>query len=258
MEVPPPTNVSQLKSFLGMLNYYGKFLPNLSTHLASLYTLLQKQSPWSWSKPQEEAFKKAKSLLTSSCLLTHYNPAKPLILACDASPYGLGAVLSHPEGQDELPIAFASRSLAPAEKNYSQIDKEALAIVFGVKHFHQYLFGRSFTIKSDHKPLQYLLGEKKGIPSMASARVQRWALTLSAYDYKVQYVPGKEHANADLLSRLPLPEQPKEIPMPEELVLLLETMEFLQLLSSKSKIGQNMTQYYPQYGGLLNKAGLIQ
>ena len=124
LEAPPPTNVSQLKSFLGMLNYYGKFLPNLSTHLASLYTLLQKQSPWSWGKPQEEAFKKTKSLLTSSCLLTHYDPAKPLILACDASPYGLGAVLSHPERQDELPIAFASRSLAPAEKNYSQIDKE--------------------------------------------------------------------------------------------------------------------------------------
>ena len=167
---------------MGMLNYYGKFLPNLSTCLAPLYALLQKKSPWSWGSQQENAFNKAKSMLTSSCLLTHYDPTKPLILACDASPYGLGAVLSHQLEEGEYPVAFASWSLAPAEKNYSQIDKEELAIVFGVKHFHQYLFGRPLIIKSDHKALQYLLGGKKGIPSMASARVQRWALTLSAYN----------------------------------------------------------------------------
>ena len=118
----------------------------------------------------------------------------------------MGAVLSHQLEAEEQPIAFASHSLAPAEKNYSQlIDKEALAIVFGVKYFHQYLFGCSFMIKSDHKPLQHLLGEKKGILAMASSRVQRWALTLSAYDYRIQYVPGREHANADVLSHLPLP-----------------------------------------------------
>ena len=88
------------------------------------------------------------------------------------------------------------------------------AIVYGVKHFHQYLFGRHFMIKSDQKPPQHLLGERKGIPIMASARVQRWALTLSAYDYTVQYVPGKDNANADVFSRLPLSVQLKEVPMP--------------------------------------------
>ena len=128
-------------------------------------------------------------------------------------------------GDDKLPIAFASHSLAPAEKHYSQIDKEALAIIFGVKHFHQYLFGRHFMIKSDHKPLQHLLGERKGIPVMASARVQRWALTLSAYNYTVQHVPGKDNANADVFSRLPLSVQPQEVPMPQELVYLLEGLE---------------------------------
>ena len=121
-------------------------------------------------------------MLTSSCLFNHYDPTKPLILACDGLIYGLGAVLSHQAGQDEHPIAFASCSLAPAEKNYSQIDKEALAIVFGVKHFHQYLFGRSFN------------------PFHGFSKSTALGTTLSAYNYKVQYVPGRDHANADVLS----------------------------------------------------------
>ena len=106
-------------------------------------TILQ-QSHWKWGHEQKEVFKQAKKLLTSSSVLTHYDPTKLLVLACDASPYGLGAVLSYQLGSDEQPIAFASRSLAPAEKNYSQIDKETLAIVFGVKHFiNTYLEGNS-------------------------------------------------------------------------------------------------------------------
>ena len=225
MKAPQPTNVTQLKLFLGMLNYYGKFLPNLSTCLALLYGLLKQNSRWNGGPEQKGAFQKAKSLLTSSKVLTHYDPTKPLILACDASPYGVGAVLSHQLEAGEHSIAFASCSLAPAEKNYSQIDEEALAIVFGVKHFHQYLFGCSFTIKSDHKPLQHLLGEKKGISAMASTEVQHCALKPSAYNYRVQYVPGKERANANVLSRLPVPVEPKEVPILEELVMLMESLQ---------------------------------
>ena len=112
-DAPAPQNVSQLRSFLGMISYYSKFLPNLATQLAPLYHLLEKNAKWKWSKHQEEAFQAAKSSLTSGSLLVQYDPEKSLILECDASPYGVGAVLSHPESSGNLrPIAYASPSLA--------------------------------------------------------------------------------------------------------------------------------------------------
>ena len=104
------------------------------------------------------------------------------------------------ESGAEKPIAFGSRTLSAAEKKYSQLDKEALSIIFGVKSFQQYLQGRHFTIMSDHKPLEYLLGENKPIPVLASARIKRWALILSAHDYEIQFRPGQQHGNADVLS----------------------------------------------------------
>lgn len=218
--------MSQLKSFLGLVNYYGKFLPHLSNTLAPLYRLLQKETPWSWGREQEKSFQSAKAQLTSDCVLVHYDPEKELILACDASPYGVGAVLSHRmEDKQDRPVAFASRSLAPAERNYSQIDKEALAIIFGVKKFHDYLFGRRFTILSDHKPLQHLFKETSATPSMASARIQRWSLILGAYDYEIAYKSGDKHANADVLSRLPLPKAPTQVPVPGETMLLMQALD---------------------------------
>ena len=138
-------------------------------------------------------------------MLTHYNPAQPLLLQADASPYGLGAVFSH-VSQDghERPVSFASRSLTPSEKNYAQHEKEALSIIFGLKKFHKYLHGRSFKIITDHKPLLGLFGDKPTSP-LASARMARWQMVLAAYDYTIEYKRGKEHLNADGLSRLPLP-----------------------------------------------------
>lgn len=144
------------------MNYYGKLLPNRVTLLRPLYDLLTSSRSWSWGEPQDQAFCKAKELLSSALLLMHYDLSEPLLLSCDASPYGIGAVLSH--CFDDNTDAYASRTLSPTEAKYSQLDKEALIIVYGVKHFRQYLYGRKLTILSDHKPLKYLFGETRGIP----------------------------------------------------------------------------------------------
>ena len=147
----------------------SKFLPNLSTQLNPLHRLLVKNKKWFWGAEQDRAFQKAKEALRSNTLLVHFDPSKPIILACDASQYGIGAVLSHVE----RPIAYTSRTLNPAEKRYSQLEKE--------------------------------FSETKGIPQLASARIQRWALTLSTYNYTIRYKAGKSLGNADALSRLPRP-----------------------------------------------------
>ena len=187
-EAPIPSNVTQLKSFLGLLNFYSRFLPNHSTKLAPLHKLLQKNTPWKWESEQQEAFEIAKASLSSSTCLTHYDPAKSLVVSCDASSYGVGAVLAHEltDGSTQ-PIAYASRSLSPAEKNYAQIDREGLAIIFAVVKFRQYLLGRKFTIKTDHKPLTQLFSPDRAVSPIASARIQRWSLILCGYDYTIEH-----------------------------------------------------------------------
>ncbi len=211
-EAPPPQNLTELRAFLGMINYYGKFMGNMSTVLAPLYSLLKANSPWIWNEEQEAAFQECKTMLSSESVLVHYDMKKPLILACDASGYGLGCVLSHQmEDGSERPIAYASRTLSTSERNYAQIEKEALSIIYGVKKFHKYIYGRKFLLHTDHKPLTTLFGPKTGIPTLAAARLQRWALILMAHDYDIRYRKSEDHANADGLSRLPGKEDPETI-----------------------------------------------
>ncbi|XP_018406502.1 PREDICTED: uncharacterized protein K02A2.6-like [Cyphomyrmex costatus] len=198
-----PDNLTELKSFLGMINYYSKFIKDYSDLLSPLYKLLRKDKKWCWAKEQELAFKKAKERLASREILIHYSSDYPLKITCDASPVGLGAVVSHilPDGSDR-PIAYASRVLSVAQRNYSQLDREALALVFGVKAFHQYVYGRNFILETDHKPLTYIFGPKKGIPQMAANRVQRWAVILASYDFIIKYIKGQDNGPADGLSRV--------------------------------------------------------
>ena len=179
-------------------------MPQLSDRAAPLHELLKKGVPWNWNSETSAAFNGLKDDLMSMSILMHFDPSLPLGLACDASGSGIGAVLFHilPNGE-ERPIAYASKSLTPTEKNYSQVEREGLSIVFGVKKFHQFLWGHTFQLVTDHKPLVTIFGSKKGVPTIIASRLQRWSIILSAYTYEIVYKPTAKHGNADGLSRLP-------------------------------------------------------
>ena len=248
-EAPRPKSVSKLKSYLGLLSYYSKFLPKLATVLAPLYGLLRRYRKLRWTRAHTRAFEQSKKLLLSSQVLVHFDPRLDIRLACDASEYGIGAVLSHlmPDGV-EKPVGFVSRNLTEAEKKYSQVEKEALACVVGVTRFLSYLWGHHFTLQTDHKPLLSLSNDHKAIPQQAANRIQRWAWILSAYDYTITWRSTSQHANADALSRLPLSESPRHSPVPAELVLMME-----QLIAAwtrrdplMARVMQNVQQGWPK------------
>ena len=226
--------------------------------MSPLYSLLKRGSRWCWKSAQAEEFKAAKQALQADSLLVHFDSSKQLILACDASPRGLGAVLSHiMEDGQERPIAFASRTLTSAEQGYSQLEKEGLAVIFAVKKFHNYLYGRHFHIESDHQPLSYLFNHNKAISSTASARIQRWALTLSAYHYTICHKAGRHLSNADGLSRLPRPLTTSSDQLPGEWIQLVDHLSSTTINAAHikrwtatdpilSRIQHYMLQSWPQ------------
>ena len=171
-KVATPVNKTELKSYLGMVSFY-KYLHDHATILAPLTRVLREDETWSWGPEQAKAFEKSKELLQSPKVLVHYYPEKPLLLSCDALPYGVGAILSHemPDGP-ERPIACSTRTPTTAERNYSQPDKEALVIIFAVKKHHLYLHGRWLIIFTDHKLLLGIFGPDRPVPLLVSARVQ--------------------------------------------------------------------------------------
>ncbi|XP_035912575.1 uncharacterized protein LOC118512363 [Anopheles stephensi] len=203
VNLPAPSNVNEVRSFLGAINYYGKFVPNMRNLRYPLDNLLKDGNQFVWTKQCGEAFRKFKEILKSDLLLTHYDPTAEIIVAADASSVGLGATISHkfPDGSIKV-VQHASRALTKAEEGYSQIDREGLAIIFAVTRFHKMLYGRHFRLQTDHKPLLRIFGSKKGIPVYTANRLQRFALALQLYDFEIEYIPTDKFGNADLLSRL--------------------------------------------------------
>ena len=204
---PFPTNLKELQSFLGGINYYSRYIPKMAEIAKPLYDLLKKESKWTWEDSHRLSFISLKDKLASAPVLTLYDPKLPLKLDCDASNYGLGAVLSHVfEDGHEKPIAYASRTMNVNEQHYSQVEKEGLSIIFGLKKFNQYLYGRHFTLISDCKALTKIFHPHTASSVIAASRLTRWSLLLQEYDYNIQYRSTEKHCNADMLSRLPLRE----------------------------------------------------
>ncbi|KAF2887595.1 hypothetical protein ILUMI_18578 [Ignelater luminosus] len=174
VKAPRPESITELRAFIGLLNYYSKFIKGLSSILFPLYELLKKSSVFQWTKECEDAFTQAKQAIAAEQSLVHFDINLPIKLVSDASNVGMGAVLLHIyEDGSEKPIYLASRSLTKAEQKYSVIDKEAAAIYWGISKFYQFVIGRKFILASDYKPLKAILGGQKGIPQLAAGRLQR-------------------------------------------------------------------------------------
>ncbi|BEI97855.1 hypothetical protein CcaverHIS631_0301540 [Cutaneotrichosporon cavernicola] len=201
MEWQTPTTLVALRAFLGLANFYRRFVANYSKTTKPLHQLTEKNRPWKWTPECQEAFDMLKTCLSAGPVLILFDPDKPIHLEADASKFAIGAVLEQ-EGPDgkRHPVEYYSRSLAPAELNYDTSDKEMLAIVAALRHWHHYL---AFTkhpinIYSDHRNLQYFM-----TPRAWNPRQNRWLHELLAYTFKIHWLPGNKMTKADVLSRQP-------------------------------------------------------
>jgi hypothetical protein len=199
----PPTNATEVRSLLSSVSFCSRFIPGFSTMTKPLRDLTCKDVNWIWGKEQIESFMNLKQSLTGDTVLKYYTMDSPIEIYVDASPVGLGAVMTQrdPKTNTVRPIFYASRALTSVEQRYSQIEREALAILWSCEKFHLYVYGTSFTVISDHKPLIPLFNNPMSKPP---ARIEKWILKLQPYKLTVVYEPGTTNP-ADYLSRHPEP-----------------------------------------------------
>ena len=195
-----PANKKEVRSFLGLVNYLGIFINNLATMTAPLRNLIREDTKWKWENKEKATFEKLKDIVTSDLCIAHFDASLETVLITDAGKLGLGAILAQKQLNGTMkPVSYASRSLTKQEMRYSQTEREALGVIWACEHYHLYLFGKEFTILSDHEPLK-ILYSAKGKPS---PRILRWGLRLQSYDFKIEYIKGSSNP-ADILSIKPI------------------------------------------------------
>lgn len=198
-QAPPPKTKKQLRSFLGLANYYRKFIPNFAAIAVPLTDRTRAREPnkITWGKSEELAFNSLKEKLCNAPILRLPNLDLPFVLQTDASDIGLGAVLLQEYEDGKFPVAYASRKLLLRERAYSTIERECLAIVWGIQKFEPYLYGKRFILETDHQPLAYMNSTK-----VVNNRVMRWALALQPYKFQIVAIKGSDNVGADYLSRI--------------------------------------------------------
>ena len=195
-EYPVPRTVRDIRAFMGLANYYRKFVKNFAKMASPLHDLTKKGTKFVWTSTCQVAFDALKKALTEAPILSYPDFTQPFLLSTDASDDALGMVLGQKQNGREVVIAYGGRKLNPAERNYSVTEREALAVVAGIKHFQHYLYGRKFTVFTDHNAVRWLMNIRE-----PTGRLARWALVLQQYDFEIVHRAGKNNGNADALSR---------------------------------------------------------